>query len=252
MSYLNQVLFGIYPYVCATVFLMGMGFRFSREQHTWQASSSQVMRRKGFSWASNMFHIGVLAIAGGHFSGLLVPAWVFESVGVTHADHQMIEIVAGGFFGTMTLVGLTVLTFRRIVDTRVRRTSDPGDLVIGLLLWFTLVVGMGTLPFSWDHRHDGAMLLAFGQWAQHIVTLRPGAVDFIAGAPWIYKFHVFMGMTIVLVFPFTRMVHVCSAPLTYLARRSYQIVRASGPRPAASPRTAFARQRAAGPSEGRP
>ena len=235
MGYFEEFLFGLYPYICLTVFVGATIYRFEREPYTWQASSSQMMRKGNFSWASNVFHLGILGVAGGHVVGLLVPAAVFDLVGVPHGVHQLMELFGGGPMGFATLVGLLVLTYRRVVDKRVRRTSDPSDLWIALLLLAALVFGMATLPESWQTRQSGVYLHALGGWAQNIVVFRPSAaLAHLAEVPAVYKIHMFFGMTVFLIFPFTRLVHVCSAPLGYLVRGYYQIVRPANPAPASA------------------
>lgn len=232
MDYFEFVLFGLYPYICLTIFVMATIYRFEREPYTWQASSSQMMRKGHFSWASNVFHIGILAIAGGHVAGLLVPAELYHLLRVPDAAHQMMELVMGSVFGTATLVGLVVLTYRRVADKRVRRTSDPGDLWIGLLLLAALVAGLMTLPHSLRTRDEGIYLHKLSNWAQLVVTMRPVlAVEYLQDVPMVFKAHMLAGMTVFLVFPFTRLVHVCSAPLGYLARGYYQIVRGGRTQP---------------------
>jgi nitrate reductase gamma subunit len=140
--------------------------------------------------------------------------------------HQMMELVMGSMTGVATLVGLTMLLFRRVSDVRIRRTSNAGDLIIAGLLWLTLVVGLATLPFSYETRYTGEYLHALSGWAQGIVTLSSTPATLLANVPWMFKFHILCGLTVFLVFPFTRLVHVCSAPLGYLIRRHTQIVRA--------------------------
>ncbi len=227
MSTVDQILFGYYPYVCMTVFVLGLAYRFEREQYTWQASSSQMLRTKrGFNLASNLFHLGVLGLLGGHVAGLLVPPQVYHLLGVTDAMHQGMELVMGSLTGAATLVGLSMLLVRRVSDPRIRSTGNAADVVIALLLWITLVVGLATLPFSYETRDSGEYLHALSGWAQSIVTLGSHSVAHLAGVPWTFKFHILCGLTVFLVFPFTRLVHVCSAPLGYLVRRHTQIVRA--------------------------
>jgi nitrate reductase gamma subunit len=227
MTQLDQILFGYFPYVALTVLVVGIGYRFEREQYTWQASSSQMLRTKrGFNLASNLFHFGILGLVGGHVAGLLVPPAIYHALGVSDAAHQMMELVMGSLTGVMTLVGLSWLLVRRITDERIQKTGSAGDLLIALLLWLTLVVGLATLPFSYETRHTGEYLHALSKWAQAIVTLDSGAAAAIAGVPWMFKVHVLLGLSVFLVFPFTRLVHVCSAPLGYVLRRHTQIVRA--------------------------
>lgn len=227
MNELDYLLFGYYPYICLAVFVVGLAYRFEREQYTWQASSSQMLRTgRSFNLASNLFHLGVLNLVVGHVVGLLVPAEVFRAVGMPDSAHQLMEIVMGGSMGLITLVGLTMLLYRRVTDRRVVATGSWTDLTIAALIWLALIVGIATLPLSWETRETGVYLHALGAWAQRIVTFRGGAVEYLAHVPWTFKAHMLLGMTVFLVFPFTRLVHVCSAPVGYLVRRYTQIVRA--------------------------
>ena len=221
---INQVLFGYYPYLCLTVFVLGSLVRFDREQYTWRSGSSQLLRRRQLSWGSNLFHIGILIIFFGHFVGLLTPIAIFDFLGIGHSFKQIMAIVIGGAAGIACLIGITLLTHRRLFDARIRNTSSFGDIFILLLLFVQLLLGLATIPISLEHL-SGAEMIKFMNWAQGIVTLNPGAASFVADVSPIFKLHIFLGMTIFLVFPFTRLVHVWSAPIWYLGRRGYQVVR---------------------------
>lgn len=227
MTYFDQLAFGYYPYIALTIFAVGLAYRFEREQYQWQASSSQLLRtNRGFGIASNLFHLGILGLLGGHVAGLLVPPAVWHFLGVTDSQHQWMEIIMGGITGLMTFVGLSWLLLRRLLDERVKAAGNFADTFIAALLWVTLVVGLATLPFSYETRDSGVYLHQLSSWAQGIVTFRGGAPAHLEGVPWTFKFHILCGLTVFLVFPFTRLVHVCSAPIGYLLRRHSQIVRA--------------------------
>jgi nitrate reductase gamma subunit len=228
---INHAVFGWYPYLCLTVFLLGSLLRFDREQYTWKTGSSQLLRRKQLMWGSNLFHVGILVIFLGHFAGLLTPIWIFDVVGISHTFKQWMAIVVGGVAGVMCLVGMTLLVHRRLFDSRIRRTSSFGDIAILLLLYAQLVIGLATIPVSLGHL-DGHEMVKFMTWAQGILTLQPSVSGLIADVHPIFKLHLFLGMTIFLVFPFTRLVHVWSAPVWYLGRRGYQVVRTSRPQSA--------------------
>ena len=219
----NQFLFGIYPYIALAVFLLGSLLRFDRDQYTWKSGSSQLLRRRQLVLGSNLFHIGILGIFVGHFVGLLTPIQVFDALGIGHGFKQGLAIVVGGAFGLMMLAGLTMLLHRRLSDPRIRVNSSFSDILVLLLLYAQLLLGLSTIFISLGHL-DGGEMVKFMNWAQHVVTFRPGAADFVADVHWIFKAHLFLGMTIFLVFPFTRLVHIWSAPVWYLGRR-YQIVR---------------------------
>ena len=237
-QFLNNAVYGWYPYFCLTVFIVGSWWRFDREQYTWRSGSSQLLRRRQLMWGSNLFHVGILVIFVGHFVGLLTPIWVFDTLGIGHGFKQLLAIVVGGLAGLMCLFGIALLTHRRLLDPRIRRTSSFGDIAILLLLFVQLLLGLATIPVSLGHL-DGGEMVKFMTWAQGILTLQPGVAVLIADANPVFKLHIFLGMTIFLVFPFTRLVHIWSAPIWYLGRRGYQIVRSSGgrdrrPRPAAA------------------
>ncbi len=224
-AYLNQLVFGIYPYICIAVFLVGSLIRFDREQYSWRSGSSQLLRARQLRWGSNLFHIGILFLLFGHFVGLLTPHVIYEHF-ISAGAKQMLAIVSGGTAGVLCFVGLTLLLHRRLTDPRIRATSSPMDIAILLLLWLQLVLGLATLPISLGHR-DGSVMLLLSEWAQRIVTLRSGAAEQIAGVSPIFKAHLFLGMTLFLVFPFSRLVHIWSAPVWYVFRR-YQVVRRRG------------------------
>lgn len=224
MQTLNHILFGWYPYVCLTVFLVGSLLRFDREQYTWRSGSSQLLRRRQLMWGSNLFHVGILVIFLGHFGGLLTPIWVFDLLGVPHDAKQIIAIVAGGIAGIACFIGLTLLVHRRLFDARIRTTSSFGDIAILLMLYAQLILGLSTIPISMGHL-DGHEMVKFMNWAQGILTLNPGAATLVADVNIVFKMHLLLGMTIFLVFPFTRLVHVWSAPVWYLGRQGYQVVR---------------------------
>lgn len=224
---INHIVFGWYPYVALTVFLLGSLIRFDREQYTWKTGSSQLLRRKQLMWGSNLFHVGILVIFFGHLVGLLTPIAFFDAVGISHGFKQVLAIVIGGIAGIACLVGIALLTHRRLFDERVRATSSFGDIAILLLLFAQLLLGLATIPVSMAHL-DGHEMVKFMSWAQGILTLQSGSWQFVADVNPIFKAHLFLGMTIFLVFPFTRLVHVWSAPIWYLGRRGYQVVRSSG------------------------
>jgi nitrate reductase gamma subunit len=221
---ITYIVYGWYPYLCLTVFLLGSWVRFDREQYTWRSGSSQLLRRRQLMWGSNLFHVGILVIFMGHFVGLLTPIWVFDMLGISHEFKQWLAISVGGVAGVMCFIGITLLVHRRLFDARIRTTSSFGDIAILLTLYAQLTLGLATIGTSLQHL-DGHVMVIFMTWAQGILTLQPGVSALIADVPLIFKLHLFLGMTIFLVFPFTRLVHVWSAPVWYLGRRGYQVVR---------------------------
>ena len=224
MNALDNFLFGFYPYICLTVVLLGSLIRFDRDQYTWKSDSSQMLKAGQLRWGSNLFHVGVLFLFFGHFFGMLTPHFVYENfIGV--GAKQLAAMVSGGIAGVLGFIGVTVLLHRRLFAPRLRATSRPADIMLLVLLWLQLVLGLATIPLSAQHM-DGSMMMRLAEWAQRIVTFRAGAPELLADAGFIFKAHVFLGMSIFFVFPFTRLVHAWSGfgTLAYLAR-PYQVVR---------------------------
>ena len=221
-GYIHQAVFGVYPYVALSIFAIGSLVRFDTDQYGWRSKSSQLLRRKQLILGSVLFHVGILGILLGHGVGLLTPVALFEFLGISHGFKQIMAIVVGGICGTACFVGLAMLLHRRLFDSRIRKTSSFSDIAVLLLLFAQLSLGMLTIPLSLGHL-DGAMMVKFMNYVQGIVTLRPQP-SLIADVPLIFKLHMFLGFTIFLVFPFTRLVHVWSAPVGYLFR-NYQVVR---------------------------
>ena len=221
---MHNFFFGIYPYIALSVLLIGSVARFERDPFTWKSSSSQLLRRKQLILGSALFHVGVLVVFFGHLVGLLTPIWIFDAIGVSHGAKQILAIVAGGVAGVMALVGGIMLLHRRLMDPRIYVNSSFADIAILALLLAQLVLGIGTIFVSLQHL-DGHEMTTFMSWAQGIFTFDPNAASYIANANWIFKLHLFLGLTIFLVFPFTRLVHMLSVPVRYLWRPGYQVVR---------------------------
>ena len=225
-NYLNHFFFGIYPYITILVMIIGSIMRYDRDQYTWKASSSQMLRNKGMRLGSNLFHVGIILLFFGHLVGLLTPEPVYHLV-MTAGTKQIMAMLAGGIFGTICLVGLVILLHRRLTDPRIRATSQPMDILLLVILLVQLLLGLLTIPYSAQHL-DGSSIVALANWAQYIMTFRSGAADFITAEAWVFKAHIFLGLTIFLIFPFTRLVHMLSAPIKYFFRTGYQVVRRRG------------------------
>lgn len=224
MNALDTFLFGLFPYIALTIFLLGSLIRFDRDQYTWKSDSSQLLRTGQLRIGSNLFHIGVLFLFFGHLFGMLTPHFVYESF-LSPGTKQLLAMVSGGVAGLLGFIGVTVLLHRRLSEPRIRATSKTSDIVLLVLLWLQLALGLATVPLSAQHL-DGSMMMRLADWAQHIVTFRSGAPELLVGASWIFKLHMFLGMSLFVIFPFTRLVHVWSGfgAVSYLFR-PYQVVR---------------------------
>jgi len=223
---MHQFLFGTYPYIALAVLAIGSIARYERDPFTWKSSSSQLLRRKQLIIGSVLFHVGVLVIFFGHLGGLLTPIWIFDALGISHGAKQILAVVAGGVAGVMALVGGLMLVTRRLMDPRIRMNSSFWDIAILVLLLVQLVLGLSTIAISLQHL-DGHEMTLLMSWAQGIFYFDGAAASYIEEASIIFKLHIFLGLTIFLIFPFTRLVHMLSAPVRYVTpwRKGYQIVR---------------------------
>lgn len=221
---MNTFLFGIYPYIAITVLVIGSIARYERDPFTWKSGSSQLLRRRQLILGSVLFHVGVLVIFFGHLFGLLVPVGVYEAFGIEPQAKQLLAAVAGGIAGLVALLGGVILAHRRLTDPRVRASSTFADTGILLLLIAQLLLGLASVPISLASLAEGEVV-KFMAWALGIFTFNPNAASHIADVNIVFKLHIVLGLTIFLLFPFTRLVHMLSAPVRYLWRPGYQIVR---------------------------
>ena len=225
MNTLDTFLFGVYPYICLTIFLLGSLIRFDRDQYTWKSDSSQLLKAGQLRLGSNLFHVGVLFLFFGHLFGMLTPHFLYERF-IDAGTKQLLAMTAGGIAGALAFVGVSLLLHLRLTEPRIRINSKASDIVLLVLLWLQLALGLATLPLSAQHL-DGGMMMKLAGWAQAIVSFQTGAPELLAGVSWIFKAHMLLGMSIFLIFPFTRLVHVWSGfgAAAYLVR-PYQVVRA--------------------------
>lgn len=224
MTTLHGFLFQVYPYVCFAVFLIGSLIRFDQNQYSWKSDSSQMLRSGLLKWGSNLFHYSILFLFFGHMVGLFTPHSVY-GIFMSASTKQLLAVSAGGVAGALCFVGLSMLLYRRVFDPRIRYTSHTTDIAVLVVLWMQLTLGLLTLPQSLRHA-DGSAMLILADWAQRIVTLRPVDSSAIAALHWSFQVHIVLGVTIFLLFPFSRLVHVWSgfAAIAFLWR-PHQVVR---------------------------
>jgi nitrate reductase gamma subunit len=217
-------LFGIMPYAVLAIALIGSIARYERDPFTWKSASSQLLRRKQLMWGSVLFHVGIIVLFFGHLVGLFTPIWVLDTLGIPYALKQWMAVLIGGAAGIAAFAGASMLLHRRLMDPRIRKNSTFADIAILAILWLQIVIGLGTILLTLGHM-DGAEMVRFMTWSQSVMGLQINAWQDVIGVHWLYKMHIFLGLVIVALFPFTRLVHMLSVPIRYLWRPGYQIVR---------------------------
>lgn len=221
---LNNIIFSYYPYLAILIFIIGSISRYENNQYTWKSSSSQILRKDLLFWGSNFFHFGIIVLMFGHFFGLLTPKIIYSKI-ISPDVKQIIAMIVGGIAGTVCLIGITMLLYRRLADYRVRVLSNKSDIFVLVLLYIQLLLGLFSIFVSYKHIDDPSSMIALANWVQGIFIFTPDLYSYVINEHWIFKAHLFLGMSIFLIFPFTRLVHIFSVPYLYLLREGYQLVR---------------------------
>jgi nitrate reductase gamma subunit len=213
---LDTFLWVLLPYIALTSFVVGHVWRYRRDGYTWTARSTQLLERRLLVVGSVAFHVGMLGVIGGHVLGILVPESWTDAVGVSDRAYHWVAIVVGGTVGLLACVGAAVLVYRRLKIDRIRATTLPSDRFMYPLLLATIVLGMlctivGGLVQEYEYRETVSV------WFRSLFTFDPQSV-LMADAPFVYQAHVTVAWLLFAVWPYTRLVHVWSVPVGYLAR----------------------------------
>lgn len=217
MTALTFLLWVAYPYAAAGVFIAGHILRYRYDQFGWTSRSSQTYENRLLRWASPMFHYGILMVAAGHVVGLLVLKPWLAFFGVTEEMYHLGATWLGTFAAALTIVGLAILLYRRRFVDRVRMVTTPMDVVMYVFL--TAAIGFGTLATilyqiiggGYDYRES------ISPWIRSLLIFQPDP-SLMVGVPIFFQVHIVASMTLFLLWPFTRLVHVFSAPIGYFVR----------------------------------
>lgn len=217
MSLIDQFLWIIYPYVVISVFILGMLMRYNTDQKRWTAKSSELLEKRLLKWGSLLFHIGIIFVFLGHSAGIIVPLAFYRLFGVPDEQYHIMAAVMGGLSGIVAVIGIIILIYRRLLVKRIRLTSSTGDIIAVFLLAIVMINGMAvTISHALDTSgFDYRANLA--PWFRSLFIFSPNA-SLMAQVPIIFKFHVFSAFLFFALMPFTRMVHILSLPITFLAR----------------------------------
>lgn len=236
MSTFETAVWTALPYVSLILLVVGLVWRYRTDQFGWTSRSSQWNESAILRWASPLFHFGILFVGVGHLMGLVIPKSWTEAAGIPEHVYHLMAMIPGTIAGIMTLVGLAGLLYRRIVVKSVRLATTRNDKIMYVLLlvpvclgsWATITTQlMGGLHGGYDYRET------ISPWFRSIFTLQPDAA-LMADVPMAFKLHIVAGFLLFAIWPFTRLVHVVSAPVGYVTR-PYVVYRS---RPAAPAGTA--------------
>lgn len=216
MSRIDFVLWIVVPYVCLTVFVVGHVWRYRRDQYSWTARSTQLFERRLLLVGSLLFHFGILAAIGGHVLGILVPRSWTEALGISDDVYHWLAVVAGMVSGAAVVIGFGILCFRRLRVPRVWATTLRSDLVLYPVLAAAIVTGMlATVWGSAIEREEYRETVS--PWFRGLFVLQPRE-DLMASASLVFQAHALIALLLFALWPFTRLVHVWSVPVTYVGR----------------------------------
>ncbi|ORX19038.1 nitrate reductase [Mycobacterium szulgai] len=229
---MTGLLWMIAPYIALTSFVLGHIWRYRTDQFGWTTRSSQVHESRLLRLGSPLFHFGLLGVFGGHVVGLLVPQQLTAAVGITETTYHLVAVTMGSLAGFAVVAGLGILLYRRITVPAVRQATSRSDKLMYLLLVGALATGMLNTLTNVFARYNYRDTVS--PWFRSLFSLHP-AVDLMAEAPWTFQLHALIVLVLLGIWPYTRLVHMFSAPIGYLTRpdlvyRSRDPQKASGNR----------------------
>lgn len=227
MSRVEFLLWIVLPYAAITVFIGGHIWRYRHDRFTWGTRSTQLLENRQLRPAILLFHLGLLAVFGGHLVGILIPESWTEAVGVTEDIYHVASVAAGATFGAVTIIGFVWLIARREGTPRVRATTTMIDratyvlLLVVMLLGQFATLGPNLIDGGYNYRES------VSPWFRGLFSLNPD-VGLITSAPLVYRVHAIAAFLLFALWPFSRLVHVWSIPVAYLTR-SHILYRSRAP-----------------------
>ena len=228
---MNTFLWVVFPYLALGVFVAGLIWRYRYDKFGWTTRSSQLYESRLLRVGSPLFHFGLLFALLGHLMGLVIPKSWTDALGIPQHVYHLVAVGGGVVSGAMIIVGFAILVFRRRTVSTVFQATTVNDkamyLVLGLVILFGMINTISTALSEEYNYREGV-----SPWFRSVFLLRPDA-DYMAAAPFQFQAHAFLAFLLVLMWPFTRLVHVFSAPFGYV-NRPYIVYRSAGDRPGAS------------------
>ena len=214
----NLLLWIALPYVCIVTLVVGLIWRYRYDKFGWTTRSSQLYEKRILRIASPLFHYGILAVIAGHFIGLMIPQSWTDGLGISEQTYHKLTLPLSLTAGLAAITGLALLIYRRRTVTRVLERTSVGDKIMYVFLGLAVLLGVigswyasGIFGEGHNYREDVAI------WFRSILIFQPQP-DAMASAPMIFQLHAVVGMLLFCIWPFTRLVHVFSVPIAYIAR----------------------------------
>lgn len=215
---LDLILFVVFPYVAVALAVGGTIYRYLTNQFSFTSLSSQFLESDIQFWGSTLWHYGIIPTLLIHVAGFAIPG-VMAALHSTPEELYVVEL-AGKVFGLMALAGAGALLVRRLVSSRIRIVTTPMDWLILVLLFFQVFLGMW---IAFGYRWGATWFIhTVTPWVVSLATFQP-APQFVTSLPLIPKLHFLNATLLIALFPFGRLVHMVTFPVTYLWR-SFQLV----------------------------
>ncbi len=217
MSRGDILLWVVFPYACLSVFILGHIWRYRRDKFTWTTRSTQLLERSMLRPGILLFHVGLLMVIAGHIIGILIPISLTEAVGINENAYHVLAVAGGGVAGVMMALGLLILILRRSTSRRVATTTTNNDRVVILMLLLMVTTGLiatvgeGLIGGGYEYRET------VGPWFRKLFILDPDPA-LMSGIPLIFQIHALSAWALFAIWPFSRLVHAWSVPITYLGR----------------------------------
>jgi nitrate reductase gamma subunit len=218
MNLTNTLAFLVFPYLALTTFVIGHAYRYIADPFSWNASSSEFLEKKNLYPGITIFHWGILLTLIGHAGGLLIPQTLYDIVSIDGQAHSRIAHWSGLVFGVAAFVGSVLLLWRRVIVKRIQATTTLNDYVTLVALIF--VTGTGLFNVVFGHFY---VLDTIAPWIRGIAFFQPNA-ELMRNVPLSYKVHILSAFALLGFSPFSRLVHIWSAPFSYAFRR-YVVLR---------------------------
>lgn len=213
MNLTNMLVFLVFPYLALTTFVVGHAYRYIVDPFFWNAKSSEFLEKKSLYLGITLFHWGILLTLLGHAGGLLIPQTLFDMVGIDGQAHSHIAYWSGLAVGAAALVGSIMLLWRRATVKRIKVTTTLNDIVT--ITGLVIVTGLGLYNVVFGHFY---VLDTVAPWIRGIVFFQPNP-ELMLNVPLSYKIHILSAFALLGFSPFSRLVHIWSAPFTYPLRR---------------------------------
>jgi nitrate reductase gamma subunit len=219
----------VLPYLALAVFVVGHVWRWRYDQFGWTSRSTQLQERRWLKWGGPLFHYGTFAAIAGHIMGILIPARWTTAIGISPHVYHLFAASAGLLAAVLVIGGMVVLAARRVFKPRVRATTTPVDWLALVLLGIVVVMGIVTTAVNAPLEHEYRETISL--WFRGLFNANPDVTAALK-APLIFQIHAVAAWAVILVWPFTRLVHAWSYPLWYLWRPYivYRAKRATAPR----------------------